>query len=50
VMVLQAESSADLDDLPDRAAWEERRYGRNHLLIWVKEEGGGTEEASGAAP
>jgi 16S rRNA (guanine(966)-N(2))-methyltransferase RsmD len=37
VIVLQAESNAPLDDLPSRADWDERRYGRNHLLIWVKE-------------
>jgi 16S rRNA (guanine(966)-N(2))-methyltransferase RsmD len=37
VIVLQAESKAPLDDLPLRTEWDERRYGRNHLLIWVKE-------------
>ena len=37
VIVLQAESKATLDELPARADWDERRYGRNHLLIWVKE-------------
>jgi 16S rRNA (guanine(966)-N(2))-methyltransferase RsmD len=37
VIVLQAESNAELDELPHRTAWEERRYGRNLLLIWVKE-------------
>lgn len=37
VIVLQAESKAPLDELPARADWDERRYGRNHLLIWVKE-------------
>jgi 16S rRNA (guanine966-N2)-methyltransferase len=37
VIVLQAESKAPLDELPTRADWDERRYGRNHLLIWVKE-------------
>ncbi len=51
VLVLQAESKAALDELPDRLAWEERRYGRNLLLIWVKEEAGGrTEEAMGTPP
>jgi hypothetical protein len=29
--------------LPDRAEWDERRYGRNYLLIWVKEETQGRE-------
>jgi 16S rRNA (guanine966-N2)-methyltransferase len=37
VLVLQAESNAPLDELPVRSAWDERRYGRNLLLIWVKE-------------
>jgi 16S rRNA (guanine(966)-N(2))-methyltransferase RsmD len=37
VMVLQAESNAPLDELPSRVEWDERRYSRNHLLIWVKE-------------
>jgi 16S rRNA (guanine966-N2)-methyltransferase len=51
VLVLQAEAGAVLDDLPDRLAWDVRRYGRNTLLIWVKEEDErGAEEASGAPP
>jgi 16S rRNA (guanine(966)-N(2))-methyltransferase RsmD len=37
VVVLQAEKAPALDELADRAAWDERRYGRNHLLFWVKE-------------
>jgi hypothetical protein len=37
---LQGEQGAPLEDLPDRLSWEERRYGRNLLLIWAKEEGG----------
>ncbi len=37
VIVLQAESKAPLDELPSRTEWDERHYGRNHLLIWVKE-------------
>jgi 16S rRNA (guanine(966)-N(2))-methyltransferase RsmD len=36
VVVLQAEKSGLLDRLPDLAAWDERRYGRNHLLFWVR--------------
>jgi 16S rRNA (guanine(966)-N(2))-methyltransferase RsmD len=48
VVVLQAESTAALDGLPDRAAWDERRYGRNHLLIWVKGGEAGAEEDPGA--
>ena len=37
VMVLQAEHGVPLDELPAREQWEDRRYGRNHLLIWVRE-------------
>jgi 16S rRNA (guanine(966)-N(2))-methyltransferase RsmD len=36
VLVLQAEKADLLERLPDRAAWDERRYGRNHLLFWVR--------------
>ena len=25
-----------LDDLPQHESWDERHYGRNHLLFWVK--------------
>ena len=39
VLVIQSERCAALDKLPLREQWDERRYGRNHLLIWVKEEG-----------
>jgi 16S rRNA (guanine966-N2)-methyltransferase len=49
VLVLQAESSADLAGLPDRDAWDERRYGRNLLLIWVKETAEESGEEAGAA-
>jgi 16S rRNA (guanine(966)-N(2))-methyltransferase RsmD len=38
VVVVQGEQGADLDLLPDRPAWDERKYGRNLLLIWVKAE------------
>ncbi len=38
VLVLQGEHEAPLDQLPRRPEWEDRRYGRNHLLIWVREE------------
>ena len=41
VVALQAEKCALLDSLPDRAAWDVRRYGRNHLLFWVREEASG---------
>jgi 16S rRNA (guanine(966)-N(2))-methyltransferase RsmD len=38
VVVLQSEKTAALDELARREEWDERRYGRNHLLIWVKPE------------
>jgi 16S rRNA (guanine(966)-N(2))-methyltransferase RsmD len=37
VIVLQAEEAPLLAELPDCPAWDERRYGRNRLLFWVKE-------------
>ncbi len=37
VVVLQAERDVPLDDLPDRDHWDRRTYGRNELLLWVKE-------------
>jgi 16S rRNA (guanine(966)-N(2))-methyltransferase RsmD len=37
VLTLQAEQSPVLDGFADRASWDTRRYGRNMLLIWVKE-------------
>jgi 16S rRNA (guanine966-N2)-methyltransferase len=37
VLVLQSERDALPGALPDQEEWDERRYGRNHLLIWVKE-------------
>jgi len=37
VLVLQGEHDAPLDQLPRREEWEDRRYGRNHLLFWVRE-------------
>jgi 16S rRNA G966 N2-methylase RsmD len=36
VLVIQAEESDFLSQLPERETWDERRYGRNHLLFWVK--------------
>jgi 16S rRNA (guanine(966)-N(2))-methyltransferase RsmD len=36
VVVLQAEDSEFLDTLAGRADADERRYGRNRLLFWVK--------------
>lgn len=43
VLILQAEQAPLLDQLPDRPAWDERVYGRNHLLFWVKSEPGQTD-------
>jgi len=37
VLVLQSEKKALPAALPLAEQWEERRYGRNELLIWVKE-------------
>jgi 16S rRNA (guanine(966)-N(2))-methyltransferase RsmD len=37
VLVLQSERHADLDDLSFFHLWDQRRYGRNVLLIWMKE-------------
>jgi 16S rRNA (guanine(966)-N(2))-methyltransferase RsmD len=37
VLVLQAEKVNMLAQLPQRDKWDERRYGRNHLLFWVRE-------------
>lgn len=36
VLVLQVETSPLLDRLPLREQWDERVYGRNRLLFWVK--------------
>lgn len=38
VLVLQAEETPLLAELPEREAWDERKYGRNLLLFWVKAE------------
>jgi 16S rRNA (guanine(966)-N(2))-methyltransferase RsmD len=38
VLVLQGDRTAPrVEELPDAEHWEERNYGRNRLLIWVKE-------------
>ena len=34
VLVVQSEKHSELDSHPALAEWEERRYGRNVLLIW----------------
>jgi 16S rRNA (guanine(966)-N(2))-methyltransferase RsmD len=38
VLVVQSEKGAPLEPLPRAEEWEERRYGRNVLLIWVRED------------
>jgi 16S rRNA (guanine966-N2)-methyltransferase len=38
VLTLQAEKCALLDQLPAGQAWDVRRYGRNHLLFWVRDQ------------
>jgi 16S rRNA (guanine966-N2)-methyltransferase len=37
VIVIQGERGSPLEENPTMAGWEERRYGRNVLLIWQKE-------------
>jgi 16S rRNA (guanine966-N2)-methyltransferase len=37
VLVLQSEKTFDIQQLPDPEKWDQRRYGRNQLSIWVKE-------------
>jgi 16S rRNA (guanine(966)-N(2))-methyltransferase RsmD len=49
VLTLQAEKADLLARLPDRLAWDERVYGRNHLLFWVKP-GAGTVLQADEAP
>lgn len=36
VLIIQSEKHKLLDSLPDLDQWEQRRYGRNMLLLWVK--------------
>ena len=38
VIVIQGERGSPLEKEPILTGWEERRYGRNVLLIWQKEE------------
>lgn len=38
VIVLQTENNFAEDQLPEHAAWDIRKYGRNMLFIWVKSE------------
>jgi 16S rRNA (guanine(966)-N(2))-methyltransferase RsmD len=44
VFVIQAEVGFGYEELPDAAAWDARMYGRNLLLIWVKEAPRNAEE------
>jgi 16S rRNA (guanine966-N2)-methyltransferase len=46
VLVLQSERGSPLEDMSEFAAWEERRYGRNVLLLWQKEAPAPSEKAS----
>jgi 16S rRNA (guanine(966)-N(2))-methyltransferase RsmD len=45
VLVIQSERDVVTDKLPARDEWEVRRYGRNQLLIWVKEAGDRSQES-----
>lgn len=45
VLIIQSEHHAPLDPLPGEG-WEQRRYGRNELLIWVKEDPPREEDAN----
>jgi len=38
VLVLQSERHASLHEISNLGEWDQRRYGRNVLFIWVKEE------------
>ena len=49
VLVLQLETSTAMEQLPDREQWDERKYGRNYLLIWVKEGQPAAEENTAPA-
>jgi 16S rRNA (guanine(966)-N(2))-methyltransferase RsmD len=46
VVVVQAEDAPWLNQVARGPGWENRRYGRNHLLIWLKET---VEHAPGTA-
>jgi 16S rRNA (guanine966-N2)-methyltransferase len=47
VLILQAETTAALDDLARGGEWDVRRYGRNELWFWVKEEADGENHEPG---
>jgi 16S rRNA (guanine(966)-N(2))-methyltransferase RsmD len=50
VIVLQCEKSFEFDKLPGHGTWDERRYGRNWLLFWVKEQPAGVDPSPAPAP
>lgn len=43
VLVVQCEKTFPFERLPDAARWDQRRYGRNWLLFWVKEPAPGAQ-------
>jgi 16S rRNA (guanine966-N2)-methyltransferase len=45
VLIIQAETTAALDDLARSGDWDIRRYGRNELWFWVKETDHETHES-----
>jgi 16S rRNA (guanine(966)-N(2))-methyltransferase RsmD len=47
VLTIQAEDGFPIDQLPDRAAWDVRSYGRNMLLIYVVSRDGDGSTAVG---
>jgi 16S rRNA (guanine966-N2)-methyltransferase len=47
VLAIQAEDGFALEELPDAAAWEARKYGRNLLLIRVMEKPAEPADAQG---
>lgn len=47
VLILQSDGTFDTDQLPDAEHWDLRKYGRNLLLIWVKEEPAQEESLDG---
>jgi 16S rRNA (guanine(966)-N(2))-methyltransferase RsmD len=50
VLVLQSEKHSALDKLPHQGQWDRRRYGRNELLIWVKDTVATAAGAAGEGP
>lgn len=51
VIVLQSERDSAIEKAPEMAGWETRRYGRNVLMLWQKEDPETAEEfAPGTDP